>query len=211
MGAKRKPISIVSILILMLLLPIAGHASARSVHSVANFDIFPQGDFTDSSLWQTDSGVSFLTTNAQYTESMVADNRMTLLHSRPDNFQSLTTWAENSPTDSNYSTGAPDLQYTYTSGPIIELDTFDVSSMNSYEIVSVSVVSAFHITDKLEQDQVQIVMEYDGNYENLVTFLNTQSPIDYMNGSLWTKNITSLTDWTWQIIEDIEINLDYVS
>jgi len=211
MGAKRKPISIVSILILMLLLPIAGHASARSVHSVANFDIFPQGDFTDSSLWQTDSGVSFLTTNAQYTESMVADNRMTLLHSRPDNFQPLTSWAENSPTDSNYSTGAPDLQYTYTSGPIIELDTFDVSSMNSYEIVSVSVVSAFHITDKLEQDQVQIVMEYDGNYENLVTFLNTQSPIDYMNGSLWTKNITSLTDWTWQIIEDIEINLDYVS
>ena len=38
---------------------------------------FDQGDFTDPDLWQSDSGVSFLTTNAEYTESMVADNRMT--------------------------------------------------------------------------------------------------------------------------------------
>ena len=211
MGAKSKRISIVSFLIILLLLPVVGHSSARSVHSVSNFDLFPQGDFSDSSLWQSDSGVSFLTTNAEYTESMVADNRMTLVHSRPDNFQSLTTWASNSPTDSNYSTGAPDQQFTYTSGPIIELDTFDVSSMNSYELVSVSVVAAFHIPDKLEQDQVQITMKYDGNYENLVTFVNTQSPIDYMNGSLWSKNVTSISDWTWQMIEDIEVDLDYVS
>jgi hypothetical protein len=211
MGAKHKRISIVSFLILMLLMPIAGHASARSVHSVSSFDLFPQGDFSDPSLWSQDSGVSFLTSDAQYTESMVADNRMTLVNSRPDNFQELTTWAENTPTDSNYSTGAPDLQYTYTSGPIIELDTFDVSSMNSYELVSVSVVAAFHIPDELVQDQVQIVMEYDGNFENLVTYLNTQSPIDYMNGSTWSKNITTMADWTWSMIEDIQFDLDYVS
>ena len=211
MGAKHKRISIVSFLILMLLMPIAGHASARSVHSVSSFDLFPQGDFSDPSLRSQDSGVSFLTSNAQYTESMVADNRMTLVNSRPDNFQELTTWAENTPTDSNYSTGAPDLQYTYTSGPIIELDTFDVSSMNSYELVSVSVVAAFHIPDELVQDQVQIVMEYDGNFENLVTYLNTQSPIDYMNGSTWSKNITTMADWTWSMIEDIQFDLDYVS
>lgn len=211
MGAKHRRISIVSIMILILLLPIAGHASARSVHSVSNFDLFPQGDFSDPSLWQQDSGVSFLTSDAQHTESMVADNRMTLINSRPDNFQPLTTWSVNTPTDSNFSTGAPDLQYTYTSGPIIELDTFDVSSMDSYELVSVSVVAAFHITDKLVQDQVQIVMEYDGNFENIVTFLNTQSSIDYMNGSTWSKNVTELTDWTWSMIEDIEFDLDYVS
>jgi hypothetical protein len=198
-------------MILILLLPITGHASARSVHSVSNFDLFPQGDFSDPSLWQQDSGVSFLTSDAQHTESMVADNRMTLINSRPDNFQPLTTWSVNTPTDSNFSTGAPDLQYTYTSGPIIELDTFDVSSMDSYELVSVSVVAAFHITDKLVQDQVQIVMEYDGNFENIVTFLNTQSSIDYMNGSTWSKNVTELTDWTWSMIEDIEFDLDYVS
>lgn len=211
MGEKFGRISVVSVLILLLLMPIAGHVSARSVHSVSNVDLFPQGDFTDSSLWQQDSGVSFLTTDAQYTESMVADNRMTLINSRPDNFQSLTTWALNSPTNSNLSTGAPDLQYTYTSGPIIELDTFDVSSMNSYELISVSVVAAFHITDELVQDQVQIVMGYDGNYDNLVTYLNTQSSIDYMNGSIWSKNITSLAEWTWPMIEELEFDLDYVS
>ncbi len=211
MGTRYKRISVVSLMILILLLPIAGHASARSVHSVSNFDLFPQGDFNDPIAWQADSGITFLTSDAQYTESMVADNRMTLLHSRPNNYQSLTTWAGNSATDSNYSTGSPDLQFTYTSGPIIELDSFDTSSMNSYELVSVSVVAAFHIPDNLEQDQVQIVMKYDGNFENLVTYVNTQSPIDYINGSLWSKNITSLADWSWSMIEDIEINLDYVS
>ncbi|RJU80592.1 MAG: hypothetical protein DWB99_08190 [Candidatus Poseidoniales archaeon] len=211
MGEKYKRISIVSFLVILLFMPLVGHSSARSVHSVSNFDLFPQGDFSDSGLWQSDSGVSFLTLNAEYTESMVADDRMTLLHSRPDNFQSLTTWASNSPTNSNLSTGAPDQQYTYTAGPIIELDTFDVSSMSSYELVSVSVVAAFHIPDKLEQDQVQITMKYDDNYENLVTYVNTQSSIDYMNGSLWTKNVTSISNWNWQMIEDIEIDLDYVS
>ncbi len=211
MAERVKQFTLVSFMIFIMVIQAFGSVTARSVHSVSDFDLFPQGDFSDPGDWQTDSGVSFLTSNAQYTESMVADNRMTIIHSRPDNFQTLSIWSQNSDTESNYSTGQPDSQYTYTSGPVIELDDFDTSAINSYELVSVSVVVAFHIPDNLEQDQVQFVMKYDGNFENLVTFVNTQGPIDYMNNTLWSKNITALSQWTWPMIENLEFTLDYVS
>jgi len=211
MAERVKQFTLVSFMIFIMVIQAFGSVTARSVHSVSDFDLFPQGDFTDPGDWQTESGVSFLTSNAQYTESMVADNRMTIIHSRPDNFQTLSIWSQNSETESSYSTGQPDSQYNYTAGPVIELDDFDTSAINSYELVSVSVVVAFHIPDNLEQDQVQFVMNYDGSFENLVTFVNTQGPIDYMNNTIWSKNITTLTQWTWPMIENLEFTLDYVS
>ena len=211
MGETVKRFTLVSLMICVLVFQTFSSVSARSVHSVSDFDLFPQGDLTNPEDWQTDSGVTFLTSNAQYTESMVADNRMTIIHSRPDNLETLSIWSQNSETESNLSTGQPDSQYTYTSGPVIKLDDFDTSSISNYELVSVSVVVAFHIPDSLQKDQVQFVMNNGGNYENLVTFVNTQSPIDYMNETIWSKNITSLAQWTWSMIEDLEFTLDYVS
>ena len=211
MGESVKRFTLVSLMICVLVFQTFSSVSARSVHSVSDFDLFPQGDLTNPEDWQTDSGVTFLTSNAQYTESMVADNRMTIIHSRPDNLETLSIWSQNSDTESNLSTGQPDSQYTYTSGPVIKLDDFDTSSISNYELVSVSVVVAFHIPDSLQKDQVQFVMNNGGNYENLVTFVNTQSPIDYMNETIWSKNITSLAQWTWSMIEDLEFTLDYVS
>ena len=211
MGETVKRFILVSLMICVLVFQTFSSVSARSVHSVSDFDLFPQGDLTNPEDWQTDSGVTFLTSNAQYTESMVADNRMTIIHSRPDNLETLSIWSQNSDTESNLSTGQPDSQYTYTSGPVIKLDDFDTSSISNYELVSVSVVVAFHIPDSLQKDQVQFVMNNGGNYENLVTFVNTQSPIDYMNETIWSKNITSLAQWTWSMIEDLEFTLDYVS
>ena len=211
MGEAVKRFTLVSFMVFIIVFQTFSSVSARSVHSVSDFDLFPQGDFTNPGDWQTDSGVTFLTSNAQYTESMIADNRMTIIHSRPDNFEALSMWSQNSETDSNLSIGQPDSQYTYSSGPVIKLDDFDTSAYSSYELVSVSVVIAFHIPDSLVKDQVQFVMNNDGDYENLVTFVNTQSPIDYMNGTIWSKNITSLAQWTWPMIEDLEFTLDYVS
>ena len=211
MGETVKRFTLVSLMIFVLVFSTFSSVSARSVHSVSDFDLFPQGDLTNPEDWQTDSGVTFLTSNAQYTESMVADNRMTIIHSRPNNLETLSIWSQNSETESNLSTGQPDSQYTFTSGPVIKLDDFDTSSISNYELVSVSVVVAFHIPDSLQKDQVQFVMNNGGNYENLVTFVNTQSPIDYMNETIWSKNITSLAQWTWSMIEDLEFTLDYVS
>jgi len=129
MGERVNRIALVSFMVFIMLMQIFSSVSARSVHSVSDFDLFPQGDFTDPGQWQTDSGVSFLTSNAQYTESMIADNRMSIIHSRPDNFQTLSIWSQNSETESNFSTGQPDSQYTYTSCPVIELDDFDTASL----------------------------------------------------------------------------------
>ena len=211
MGARLNQLTIVSILVLILIIPAFSSVSARSVHSVEVIDLFPRGDFSDDNNWQTDSGVTFLTEDATYTDSMIADNRMSLVHDRPDNYQTISIWADQTPTNSNYSIGAPDSQITYTSGPVIELAGFDTSSSSSYELISVSVVVAFRIPDILEQDQVQFIMNYDGNFENLVTYLNTQSPVDYMTGNSWTKNVTGITQWNWQMIEDLQFKLDYVS
>ena len=165
MGETVKRFTLVSLMICVLVFQTFSSVSARSVHSVSDFDLFPQGDLTNPEDWQTDSGVTFLTSNAQYTESMVADNRMTIIHSRPDNLETLSIWSQNSDTESNLSTGQPDSQYTFTSGPVIKLDDFDTSSISNYELVSVSVVVAFHIPDSLQKDQVQFVMNNGGNYE----------------------------------------------
>ena len=89
MGESVKRFTLVSLMICVLVFQTFSSVSARSVHSVSDFDLFPQGDLTNPEDWQTDSGVTFLTSNAQYTESMVADNRMTIIHSRPDNLETL--------------------------------------------------------------------------------------------------------------------------
>ncbi len=211
MGRKPNHSIIASMFIFLLLMQVFTIVDARSVHSVEQVELLPQGDLEDSNEWQTDSGVTFLSDSAKYTESMIADNRMTIVHQRPDNFQTISIWSQQTSTESNNSIGSPDLQYSYTSGPVIKLSNFDTSVHNSYEIVSVSAVIAFRIPGTLQQDQVQFIMNYDGNYENLATYLNTQNSIDYMSGNYWTKNVTSLTQWNWQMIEDLEFTLDYVS
>ena len=207
-GAARIPVLIV--LILLMCSSII-EASARSVHSTEDVDIFPQGQMSSNENWIMDNGITFTSDNALYTESMVEDNRITIQHSRPDNFQTVTMWSSSSPTDSTLATGSADQQYTTTKGPVIELTDFDVSPHEQYEIVGVSIIMAFHIPGPLQQDQVRITMNYGGNYEELATYVNTQSAIDYMNGSMWQQNISQLSLWTWDDLTDIIFTLDYVS
>ena len=186
-------------------------SAARSVHSTEEVDIFPQGQISTNDDWIMEDGITFTSDNALYTESMVEDNRITIEHSRPDNFQTLTMWSSSSPTDSTLATGTADQQYSTTNGPVIEVTDFDTSSNEQYEIVGVSIIMSFHIPGALQQDQVRITMNYGGNYEELATYVNTQSAIDYMNGSMWQKNITQLSSWTWDDLTDIIFTLDYVS
>jgi hypothetical protein len=186
-------------------------AAARSVHSTEEVDIYPQGQISSNDNWIMEDGITFTSDNALHTESMVEDNRITIQHSRPDNFQTLTMWSTSSPTDSTLATGTADQQYSTTNGPVIEVTDFDTSSNEQYEIVAVSIIMSFHIPGALQQDQVRITMNYGGNYEELATYVNTQSAIDYMNGSVWQKNITQLSSWTWNDLTDIIFTLDYVS
>ncbi|MGB0463569.1 MAG: CARDB domain-containing protein [Candidatus Poseidoniaceae archaeon] len=185
--------------------------TARSVHSTSDIDIYPQGHISTQDSWYLDNRITFTQENADYTSSMVEDNRITFEHSRPTNLQTLQMWAQASPTDSQYVTGAPDLSYSYTKGPVIELTDFDTESSNQYEIVAVDVIIAFHIPGPLLQDQVRFSMENNGDFHELVTYVNTQGSIDYMNGSLWSENITDKFDWTWSDLQNLILTLDYVS
>ena len=206
--AARIPVLIV---LIVLMCSSMIDAAARSVHSTEEVDIFPQGQISNNDDWIMEDGITFTSDNALYTESMVEDNRITIEHSRPDNFQTLTMWSSSSPTDSTLATGTADQQYSTTNGPVIEVTNFDTSSNEQYEIVGVSIIMSFHIPGALQQDQVRITMNYGGNYEELATYVNTQSAIDYMNGSMWQKNITQLSSWTWDDLTDIIFTLDYVS
>ena len=192
-GAARIPV--LTVLILLMCSSII-EASARSVHSTEEVDIFPQGQISSNDNWLMDDSITFTNNNAQYTESMVEDNRITIQHSRPDNFQTVTMWSSTSPTDSTLATGSADQQYSTTNGPVIQLTDFDTSSHEQYEIVGVSIIMSFHIPGPLQQDQVRITMNYGGNYEELATYVNTQSAIDYMNGSVWQQNVSQLSSWT---------------
>ena len=39
-------------------------------------------------------------------------------------------------------------------------------------------------------------MENNGDFHELVTYVNTQGAIDYMNSTIWSQNITDKSDWT---------------
>ena len=199
------------VILLLLLCSFGSNVAARSVHSTSDVDIFPQGEISTEDSWYLDNRITFTQENADYTTSMVEDNRITFEHSRPTNLQTVQMWAQSSPTDSQYVTGAPDLSYSYTRGPVIELTDFDTASYNLYDIVAVDIIIAFHIPGPLVQDQVRFSMENNGDFHELVTYVNTPSSIDYMNGTIWSKNVTDKSDWTWTELQNLILTLDYVS
>ena len=187
------------------------NASARSVHSTGEVDLFPQGQINSDESWYLDDKITFTQENADYTTSMVSDNRITFEHNRPANLQPVELWSQSSPSDSAYVNGAPDSSYAFTKGPVIEVTNFNTEEYNQYEIIEVSILVAFHIPGPLLQDQVRFTINNGGTYNELVTYVNTQGPIDYMNQTIWSKNITSNSDWSWIELENLIVTLDYVS
>ena len=184
---------------------------ARSVHSTSPVDIFEQGDFTDGSQWTTDATTSFSLEPAEYTEAMVLDNRLTFLHERPTNIDGVLFWSQYSPTNSNLSIGAPDGASTWTTGPEIVVESFFTTGYTQYEILEVSFMSSFQITDMLQQDTVRISIETSEGFDVIQNFAHTQGNLDYINNSAWKTNITSMFDWNWSILESSIFTWDYVS
>ncbi len=184
---------------------------ARSVHSTSPVDIFEQGDFTDGSQWTTDATTSFSLEPAEYTEAMVLDNRLTFLHERPTNIDGVLFWSQYSPTNSNLSIGAPDGASTWTTGPEIVVESFFTTGYTQYDILEVSFMSSFQITDMLQQDTVRISIETSEGFDVIQNFAHTQGNLDYINNSAWKTNITSMFDWNWSILESSIFTWDYVS
>jgi hypothetical protein len=154
---------------------------------------------------------SFTQEDATYTETMVADQRLTMAHHRPVNLDTMSVWAGTSPTDSNYSIGAPDGASTWSTGPEIQLTNFDVSGLSDYSLVEVHMKAVIQIPDALTEDTVRISVQHPGGYELLKTFAHTQVGLDYINNSAYSVNLTGLYEWTWQDLNSLQFTLDYVS
>ena len=211
MRTTRTVLLLVTVMLLSIMSPLANHAHARSVHSTTQVDIFPQGTFTNQGQWQVGAETSFTQEAATYTETMVADQRLTMAHHRPIHLDTMTVWSTISPTNSNYSTGAPDGASTWSTGPEIELTGFDVSGLENYDLYEVHIKAVIQIPDALQEDTVRISVEHSDGFDLLKTFAHTQGNVDYINNSAFTTNITGLMDWTWNDITNMVFTLDYVS
>ncbi|MDA0925638.1 MAG: hypothetical protein O3C36_03245 [archaeon] len=210
----RSSISSLTLVLLLLLtsgLPLLDAAQGRSVHSTSVVDIFPQGALDDAGEWSVGAETSFTQATASYTETMVADQRLTMVHQRPVHLDTMTVWSSSSPTNSNYSVGAPDGAATWSTGPEIQLTGFDTSGLSAYILKEVHLQAAFQIPDALQEDTVRISVEHGDGFDLLKTFAHTQGNLDYINNSAFTLNITDLMEWTWTDISEMMFTLDYVS
>ncbi len=198
------------LLILFVLAPLSG-VSARSVHETSTVDLLPQGSFNDAGEWTMDAYTSFSEDEALYTESMVADARLTMVHDRPVNLDEMIFWAQSSPTDSNNSRYAPDGAYSWSSGPEMELTNFNAAGSTGYDIIEVNLVFVFAVPHALSQDSIRFSVEYDGNFESLATISHTQNPLDHMSGNYWRENISGLDEWNWNTLQNIIVTANYES
>ena len=197
------------LLLLFVLAPLSS-VSARSVHETTAVDVLPQGDFEDSSAWHMDAYTSFSQDQALYTDAMVADSRLTMVHDRPVNLDTMVFWAQSTPTNSNNSLYAPDGAYSWSSGPEMELTNFYAAGSTQYEIEQVKLVFAFAVPHTLSQDSVRFSVEYNGNFSSLATFAHTQAPLDHMT-NYWKKDISTLDAWTWSSLQDLIVTANYES
>ena len=201
---------VATLLVLLMLLP-ALPAGARSVHSTADVDLLPQGVFNDATAWDLDDSVSFSTAPAQHTQAMVADDHLTFMHERPENLVAQTVWATATPTDSNASLGAPDGAYTWSTGPDIDVNGFDVSGLTNYAVRDVTLLLAIEVPGALYQDKVRISHETGGVFDLVKTWSNTGGGIDYMDGQPYRIGLDDPTNWSWSELADLTVRLDYVS
>ena len=88
----------------VVLLPVSADTVIRS----EPVDLLPAGTFDDPSEWDLSTNKAYSDDPAEYSQSMVADNRLSFTHNRPANYNEITSWATDSPTEDNLSIGSPD-------------------------------------------------------------------------------------------------------
>jgi len=200
-----------TLLVCALCIPLLSTTTARSVHDTATYDLFSQGDLTDESQWVVGATTSFTSQPASHTDSMIADQRMTMVHERPQHTDTLSYWGLTSPSESENVIGSPDGLFMWSTGPVMSVQSFDVSSSSQYVITDVSVVLAFKITDALLIDSVRLSMDWSNGTDILRTWSNTGSAVDYINGSHYKLDISTIDSWTWSMLSTAKFTMDYVS
>ena len=211
MRSGLKPAFLVlTVLGLLLLAPYNG-VTARTIHDAHAVDLFPSGDFSDSTEWVLDDTLTYSTDPATYTDTMVADNKLSFIHQRPINTEQYTFWAQTSPTDSNLSRYAPDLAYSWSKGPEIVVNGFDFTSFEQYELLNVELLLNIQIPQALYQDSVRISTEYNGGIDLIKTFAHTTGDLDFINNTAWTHLLGDGGNYSWANLSSLSVTLDYVS
>lgn len=202
-----------TILVAFLLLPLlaAVPTTARVVDSMESFDLF-DSSILSSSEWVFTNQAGWSGDAADFTTGMSADSKVSFTHSRPLNLESSTFWAqENTSEYGGGAVGAPDGVYSWTLGPEIVVDTFDVSTVENTAMRDVFLVVSFTIPDALNQDSVRFSIDDAGHNELVKTWAHTQAAVNKMNSPYWEINVSSSFDWTWSIVSGAKITLDYAS
>ena len=209
---------------------IVAPVSADTVIRSETVDLLPAGTFDDASEWDLSTNKAYSSDPAEYSQSMVADGRLSFTHNRPANFNELSTWASVSPTGDNLSIGNPDCfkpvsdpvcdndldgdsdgGFSWTKGPIIELSGFDLSAGSDYEITNVSLTIAFRVPGALQQDSVQFIVESEGTQHLVRTYAHTMGELNHMNYNAQVYSLDGLKNWTWSELSNLKVMLDYVS
>ena len=211
MRAKLTSVFLCMMFFGLLLVPTLNPVSARSVHETAAYDLFPQGDFADASDWTVSTSTSFTSQPATYTDAMIADQRITMVHQRPQNLDSMEYWGTSTPTESDNVVGSPDGLFAWSTGPVMSVDGFDFSDSTQYVITSVDVLVAFKITDSLSIDSVRLSMDWSNGTDIMRTWSNTNGAVDYINNSAYRLSISSVDDWSWSMLSSVGLTMDYVS
>lgn len=200
----------VFLIAMFLIAPIIPIIQADTVIASESIELTNAGDFQESEQWDISSTSGFSNNPADYTIGMVADNELSFTHERPDNFETYTAWATNSPTSSNYSLGEPDTYYSWSKGPEITVGGFDYTGLYDKDIENVSLILHFEIPNALYQDSVRIILENSGTDKLVREFAHTPSGVFRMNNPLVIE-IDHLLDWDWNEIVNSQFTVDYVS
>ncbi|HIO57369.1 MAG: hypothetical protein CXX81_11725 [Methanobacteriota archaeon] len=203
---------VAALLVLLMLvsipIPVAGDVVIRS----EVVDLFPSGTFDNSSEWALTTQYGFTPgVQAHWTESMITDSHLSFTHQRPQNVAEDISWALYSPTSSNLSLGVPDGGYSWSKGPEIELTNFDMTGLTVDPLLNATLMVAFAIPETLQDDQVRIEIEWDGNIELLTNFAHTPSAIDNMQGNPLELSLDGIANWTYTQLENLLVTVDYVS
>ncbi len=173
-------------------------------------ELLEAGSFDDASDWTISTKAAFSEQPADHTVGMIADGELSFTHNRPDNFQTHTSWASFSPTESNFSLGNPDGSYTWSTGPDITLSGFSFPGLESQVLANVSLVMHISIPDSLPSDEIRITIEANGPEKLVKTIARTFGPVNRMTTPL-VENIDDLQEWNWGDLEDAYVTVDYVS
>ena len=206
----RAVIASTTLVLLALLAILAPLTSADTVIESERIELLEAGAFDDANAWDLTTKKAFSEDSAEHSTGMIADGELSFTHERPDNFQSHTTWATYSPTESNYSLGEPDGSYAWSKGPDITLSGYDFEGLQTREIANVSMIMHISVPDALPSDEIRITIEANGPERLVRTIARTFGPVNRMTTPI-VENMDNLQDWTWSDLADSTIVVDYVS